>query len=452
MSDPVRESGPQIAERVVAMAIEAGASQAEAVVIEDSSALTRFANNEIHQNVAEDDFVVSLRFVDGQRIGVASANRHDDESLRALAQSAGRTARLQPEQEWFHSLPEPGPVALVSGAWAASTADANPDVRADAAAAIIAAAEGVEAQAFGLVETGSQTVSVANSLGIGVSEARSRSQVLTVMMGAGGGTGYAEQVSVDFAAIDASAIGREAAQRTAAMKDPIELPAGDYPVVLDSYAAMDIALWLGLVGFGAQDVQEQQSFYEPGKVVASTLVSLSDDGTDPDGTPASFDYEGVAKRRVPLIERGVCRDIVYDTRTATRDGVRSTGHALPAPNPWGPYPFNLSMAAGDTPREEVIGGLERGLLVTRFHYTNVVAPKQVKVTGMTKDGLFLVEDGRITAPVRNLRFTQGYLDALAGVEAVSRERRTVDGDGYLGTIVVPALRIGSFRFTGTTEH
>jgi predicted Zn-dependent protease len=215
---------------------------------------------------------------------------------------------------------------------------------------------------------------------------------------------------------------------------------------------MDLAMWLGLVGFNAQDVQEQQSFYEYGKVVASPLISLADDGADPEGTPASFDYEGVAKQRVPLIEAGVCREVVHDTRTATHDGVRSTGHALPAPNPWGPHPFNLSMAAGETSREELIGGLERGLLVTRFHYTNIVQPKQVKVTGMTKDGLFLVEEGKITAGVRNLRFTQSYLDALASVEAVSRERRAIDGDGYLGTIVVPALRLGSFGFTGTTEH
>jgi len=432
------------------MALEGGATQAEAVVIDGSSALTRFANNEMHQNVAEDDTVVNLRFIDGQRIGVASANRYDDDSLRRLAQSAGATARLQPEQEWFRSLPEPGPVPPATGAWAAATAEADPDVRADAAAAVIAAAESVDAHAFGLVETGAETISVVNSLGIDVSESRSRSQVLTVMMGPGDGTGYAEQVAVDIETIDASAIGHEAAGRTAAMRDPIELPAGDYPVVLDSYAAMDVALWLGLVGFNAQDVQEQQSFYERGKVVASPLVSLYDDGTDPDGAPASFDYEGVAKQRVPLLERGVCREVVHDTKTAARGGVRSTGHALPAPNPWGPYPLNLSMPAGETPREEVIGGMDHGLLVTRFHYTNVVHPKQVKITGMTKDGLFLVEDGRIKAPVRNLRFTQSYLDALATVEAVSIERRSVDGDGYLGTIVVPALRIGSFEFTGTT--
>ncbi len=452
MSDPHRAMSSEIAERAVAMALEAGATQAEAVVIDGTSALTRFANNELHQNVAEDDVSVNLRFVDGQRIGVASSNKVDDESLQRLAASAGATARLQPEQEWFRSLPEPGPVALAAGAWAQATAEADPTIRADAAAAVIAAARGIEAQAYGLVETSSETISVVNSLGIDVSERRSRSQVLTVMMGPGGGTGYAEQVAVDIEALDASAIGREAAERTAAMRDPVELPAGEYPVVLDTYAVMDVALWVGQIGFNAQEVREQRSFYEPGRVVASSLVSLADDGTDQLGTPASFDYEGVAKQRVPLIESGACRALVHDSTTAAIDGVSSTGHALPAPNPWGPFPFNLSMAPGETPRAELIGGLERGLLVTRFHYTNVVHPRQVKVTGMTKDGLFLVEDGRITAPVRNLRFTQSYLEALAAVDGVSRERRAVDGDDYLGTIIVPALRIGAFHFTGTTEH
>jgi predicted Zn-dependent protease len=271
-------------------------------------------------------------------------------------------------------------------------------------------------------------------------------------MGPGGGTGYAERVAVDVEAIDASGIGHEAAERTAAMAEPVEMPAGDYPVVLDHYATMDLALWLGAVGFNAQDVQEQQSFFEPGKAVASPLISLADDGTDQLGAPASFDYEGVAKQRVPLLEQGVCRAVVHDSKSAAVDGVPSTGHALPAPNPWGPYPLNLSMAPGEMSRAEVIGGLERGLLVTRFHYTNAVHPRQVRITGMTKDGLFLVEGGRVVAPVKNLRFTQSYLDALAAVEAVSRERIAVDGDDFLGTIVVPALRIGSFSFTGTTEH
>jgi predicted Zn-dependent protease len=442
------EDGLAIADRAVAMALEAGAEQAEALVIHTRSALTRFANNEIHQSVAEDDTVVNLRVIDGYRVGVASANRLADEDLSRLAGSATATARLLAPQDEVAALPQSRPTPLVSGAYDADTAAADPERRADAAGAVIAAAEGLGVMAFGLAQTSSEQVSIVNSRGIRVSEPRSRAQVLTVMMGPGGGTGYAEQVAVSLDAIDAAAIGREAAERTAAMRDPIDLPAGDYPVVLDSYAVMDFTDWLGYLGFSALAVQEQRSFFEPGKRVASPLVSIVDDASDPAGTPSSFDYEGVPTQRVTLIDDGVCREMVHDAQTAARAGRESTGHGLPAPNPWGPFPLHMGFAAGTTPREELIGGLDRGLLVTRFHYTNVVHPKQVVVTGMTRDGLFLVEGGRITAGVRDMRFTQDYLAALTAVEAVGDRRRALEG--FMGTSLVPPLRIGSFSFTGTT--
>jgi predicted Zn-dependent protease len=179
-------------------------------------------------------------------------------------------------------------------------------------------------------------------------------------------------------------------------------------------------------------------------------VTIVDDAADPAGNPVSFDYEGVAKQRVTLIERGVCRDVVFDAQTAKRAGRRSTGHGLPAPNSFGPFPLNMLMASGDASREELVAGLDRGLIVTRFHYTNPVHPKLAIVTGMTRDGLFLVEHGEVVGPVRNLRFTQSYLSALAGVEAISRDRRRVSGD--FSPVVVPAVRIAAFTFTGATEH
>ena len=189
---------------------------------------------------------------------------------------------------------------------------------------------------------------------------------------------------------------------------------------------------------------------EIGKRIGSPLVTIRDDGTDPAGLPMAIDYEGVTKQRVPLVEAGVCAGLVYDSQTAARAGVRSTGHGLPAPNPYGPFPLNMVMDGGAATREELIGGLDRGLLVTRFHYTNPVHPKLGIVTGMTRDGTFLVEGGKIVAPVRNMRFTQSYLDAIAGVSAVGRERKTLKG--FLGGCVVPALRIDAFTFTGATEH
>jgi predicted Zn-dependent protease len=207
---------------------------------------------------------------------------------------------------------------------------------------------------------------------------------------------------------------------------------------------------LGYLGFSALAVQEERSFVELGKRVGSELVTIVDDGRDPAGLPMGFDYEGVAKQPVTLLERGVCSGVVYDAQTASRDGVRSTGHGLPAPNPWGPFPLNMAMAAGTASRADLIAGLGRGLLVTRFHYTNPVHPKLAVVTGMTRDGTFLVEDGRIVGPVKNLRYTQSYLEAIAGVSAVASERRTLRG--FLGGVVVPAVRIDNWTFTGGTEH
>jgi predicted Zn-dependent protease len=228
------------------------------------------------------------------------------------------------------------------------------------------------------------------------------------------------------------------------------LEPGDYPVVLEEYAVVDLMDMLGFLGFSALAVEEERSFFEPGKTIGSELVTIVDDATDTEGTPSGFDYEGVARQPVTLVEAGICREVVYDAATAAKAGRRSTGHGLPAPNSWGPFPLNQFMAQGTASREELIGGLGRGLLVTRFHYTNPVHPKLAMVTGMTRDGLFLVEDGQIVGPVRNLRFTQSYLAALAGVRALGQERRLLRG--FLGSVVVPAVRIEAFTFTGATEH
>ena len=304
--------------------------------------------------------------------------------------------------------------------------------------------------AYGSFATSLESTAVANSKGVRAAGTRTTAQLITVSMGPGGGSGYAEAAAVDASTIDAGALGREAAEKARATADAVLVEPGDYPVVLEEYAVVDLLDMLGYLGFSALAVQEERSFAEPGKRIGSDLVTIVDDGHDPAGLPLAFDFEGVAKQRVELVERGICRGVVYDAQTASRDGVASTGHGLPAPNPWGPFPLNMVMDAGAASRDELIGGLDRGLLVTRFHYTNPVHPKLAIVTGMTRDGTFLVEGGRIVGPVKNLRYTQSYLAALAGTVAVARERKTLRG--FLGGVVVPAVRIDGWTFTGGTEH
>ncbi len=450
MKDERAHDALALAERALAMAEQAGATEAEALVMTEDAALTRFANSQIHQNVAETNVALNLRFVVGKRVGVASTGRTDDEGLRRVVEQAAAIAGVVEELDDWGGLPEPKPIEPVDAAYASATADASPELRAEGVRAVIAAADAAGVTAYGSFSTGTETAAVANSKGIRSAGTRTVSQLLTVTMGPDGGTGYAEDAAVDATTIDAAAIGRQAADLARSTANAQALDAGDYPVVLETYAVVDLLDMLGYLGFSALAVQEGRSFVEIGKRVGSELVTVVDDGRDPAGLPMAFDYEGVAKQRVPLLEQGVCAGVVYDAQTAARDGVTSTGHGLPAPNSYGPFPLNQVMSAGETSREDLLGGMERGLLVTRFHYTNPVHPKLAIVTGMTRDGTFLVEDGRIVGPVRNLRFTQSYLAAMASVVAVSRERKTLRG--FLGGVVVPALRLDGWTFTGTTEH
>ncbi len=439
-----------LAERLLRLAAAEGASEAEVLVMATDAALTRFANSEIHQNVAETDVVANLRFVVGRRVGVASSGRLDGDGLRSLAETAGRIARVQPELHDPVVLPEPGPIPDVAGAWSEATAGATPERRADAVGQVIADADTAGVLAFGSFSTSTDGLAVANSRGVRAEQVTTQARLITICMGPDGEAGYAEALAVDVTAIDPSTVGREAAERAVRSRAPAILHPGVYPVVLEPYAVVDLLDWIGGLGFSALSVEEGRSFYEPGRKIASQLVSTWDDAADPAGTPTAFDYEGVAKQRVPLIERGVCAGLVYDAATGGRAGRRSTGHGLPAPNTYGPLPTNQFMAPGDTAPEELLAGMRRGLLVTRFNYTNPVHPKRAIVTGMTRDGTFLVEHGEIVGPVRNLRFTQSYLDALAAVEAVGRERRLLAGE--LGSCVVPGLRIAAWDFTGAAEH
>ena len=462
-----------LADEVLGRALRIGATEAEVLVTAGDSSLTRFANSEIHQNVAERSVNVNLRYVVGKRIAVVSTGKVDAEGLRTLVHRAAAIARSCEELPDWAGLPGPTGVSVASGGsldpaaraaaaaaatssapssigWSDATAGVTPEFRAEGVRAVIAAADAVGAMAYGAFATDAEALAVANSAGIRVAERRTSSQLLTVHMSPDGGTGYAEGVSRDATTIDAAAIGREAAAKARASDRAVTIPAGDYPVVLEEYAVVDITDMLGYVGLNGLAVAEERSFFEAGRRIGSDLVTIIDDGSDANGLPMAFDYEGVEKQRVRLVERGVCQEVVFDSQAAARAGRASTGHGLPAPNPWGPFPLNAVMSAGDTSREELIGGLDRGLLVTRFHYTNVVHPKLAIITGMTRDGTFLIEGGKLVGPVRNLRYTQSYLDALAGVSAVSRERKAIRG--FLGAAVVPALRIDSWTFTGVTEH
>jgi predicted Zn-dependent protease len=216
--------------------------------------------------------------------------------------------------------------------------------------------------------------------------------------------------------------------------------------VLEEYAVAEMLEFMSFMGFSALAAQEERSFMRLGEQITGQEVSVWDDGLDRTGLPASFDFEGVPKQRVDLITRGVASGLVYDMQTATRAGRQSTGHGLPAPNTEGPFAVNLFMQPGTAAKAELASDIKRGIWVTRFWYVRIVQPKASIITGMTREGTFLIENGRITRPVKDLRFTQSILEALSGTLALSRSTK-LEVSEYVGASRVPAVRLKAFTFT-----
>jgi len=211
--------------------------------------------------------------------------------------------------------------------------------------------------------------------------------------------------------------------------------------------------FLAWVGFGGRALHEGRSCFtgREGQQVAAPTVSIYDDATAPGTLGLTFDFEGVPRSRVDLIRDGIFLGGVYDRRTAKLAGTQTTGHALPPPNPEGPFPLNLFIEPGPSNLEEMIAATERGLLVTRFHYTNIVHQVESTITGMTRDGTFLIEDGQVTKPVKNLRFTQSILEALSHTEMIGRDTELAS-EFFFSASRVPALKISSFNFSGRSDH
>ena len=425
------------------------ADQIEALFLGHDTQLTRFANNHVHQNVSERNAQLVIRAVVGGRLGSATTNDLSAESIKRTTQTATNAALAQDLSSEFPGL-SPRAEAASPDVFDPAAASLGPAQRADGARIFCEAAERSGMIAAGLYSNAELEMALANSEGAELYHKRTEVEANAVYQD-GDSSGYAGRTATRLADIDPAAVADEALDRARAARNPQEIPPGRYEVVLDTYAVHDIANFLALLGFGARAVQERRSFMagKIGERVMSPSISLWDDGTDPSGLATPFDYEGTPKRRVELVTGGVARGIVYDRATAAKEGRESTGHALPPGLALGPVPLNLYLGAGDRSREELIGAVERGILVTRFWYTRTVHPLSVLITGMTRDGTYLIEDGKVTRPVRNLRFTTSYLDALNDVRGVGQE--TALGRSWVGSTRVPALHLGSFNFTGVTR-
>lgn len=428
-----------------------GVDGVEVLYTHEWGGLTRFANSVIHQSTFREDTGLQVRVISRNRAGVASSNDFSERGAREAAASAMEMAQVAPPDPHFPGLAPKADVAQVDRFFE-GTADATPASRADAVARLIDLCP-TGFVAAGAFETAAAELGIANSEGQVCWSPGTLASLTTVMTGGEHGSGFAEAFSGSAEFIDPEALGARAADKAVRSQRPVVLEPGTYPVVLEPAAVATLAGFLAYVGFGGRGYVEDRSCFsgKAGQVVAAPSISIWDDGADPRTLGAVFDFEGVPRQRVDLIKDGVFQDAVYDLRTGKQAGRPSTGHGLPAPNPEGPFPLNLFMAEGDASVEDMIRSTQRGVLVTRFHYSNVVNPIESSITGMTRDGTFLIERGEIVGPVMNFRFTQSIIDALTNVSLVGRKAELAS-EFFFSASRVPALKIEEFHFSGRSDH
>lgn len=425
--------------------------EAEVFVNFTDSSLTRFANNTIHQNVAERDLELSVRFFIGKQKGTASTNRLDADGLDYVVGRARSNAQASPADPDYPGLPGPAQYTQVQ-CFDQTTADYSPEARARQVGEVCRLADEKGLNASGAFSTASGELAIANSQGMFAYHPATSADFQTVVM-AEDASGRAHGSDWQAGRIDVETLGHQAIQTAERGRNPRKVEPGEYTVILEHYVTEDMLSMLNFYGMGALSLLEGRSWMNEriGQKVMSDQISIWDDGLDPAGTPLPFDFEGVPRQRVEIVTKGVPIGPVYDRYTGAKAGKPSTGHALP-PNArgMGPIAMHLFMAPGDSSVEEMIRSTERGLYVNRFWYTRLVHPSSCVITGMTRDGVFMIENGEIAYPVKNLRFTQSYVDALNNVQAVGRTAHLLAGEfGNFG-VRVPALKIAGFNFTGST--
>jgi PmbA protein len=444
--------GPDEVRRVADTALNLPrADGVEVLFMHEWGGLTRFASSSIHQSTHSEDTGVRVRVVTGGRVGVAASNDFSPEGARRAAESALEMANVVAPDPMFPGLAPLTP-APDHRAFDEATAATTPEQRADGVAEVIGQCpEGFTAA--GAFETLGSEVALANTEGQFCYAPTSQASVTTVVTGSEGGSGFAETFATATKALDPAAIGKRAADKAVASRSPRDLDAGRYTVVLEPSAVSTLVGFLAWVGFGGRSLIEGRSCFtgKQGQQVGAPSVSIYDDAAADGTLGIPFDFEGTPRSRVDLIEAGVFKGAVYDMRTAKQAGTRSTGHALPPPNPEGPFPLNLFMAPGEASLEDMIASIDHGVLVTRFHYSNIVHPMESTITGMTRDGTFLIEHGEIAHPVKNFRFTQSIVEALMGTEMIGRDTELAS-EFFFSASRVPALKVVSFNFSGRSDH
>lgn len=434
-------------------------------------ALTRFAENTIHQNVAEENHIISVRSVFDGRTARAITNKFDDESLRQVVKASERLARVQ------HADPDLLPIATPDEASGSAsqnpaaavavtrhfeeTAAITPELRAEGVRNIVAVANRHSLSTAGIFSSGDSFEGIFNSRGLSQWHMQTSAEVSITML-AQDSSGWQKSNSPNVADLDPLTMAEIAAKKAVDSAHPRDIPAGKYTVILEPSAVLDIVGFM-FWDYSGMAILDQRSFLTGriGQKLFGENITIFDDVCHPLQSGSPFDGEGVQRHKLELVENGVVKRVAYARATAQRmkrsehrdsvGPIEPTGHGFPLPNEMGEMPLNIVFAPPKDSQnlEQMISSTERGILVTRLWYIREVEPFEKMLTGMTRDGTFLVENGRVRSGVRNFRFNESLIHMLSNVEAMSQPVRASGEESF--DMVVPAMKVRDFNFTEITK-
>jgi PmbA protein len=425
--------------------------EADALVIATDRNISRFANSNIHQNMSETTGELSLRVVVNDAFGVASTTVFDDQEIQRTVTLAREAARFGRPLPGFKGLYRTGGPVAELPTYDTVTATIAPAEKARNLRTIFDRGRRSSIDYAGSYTTAAMSVAAGNSHGLR-RFCRTTLADATVIAIHPNGSGYATRCDRTVPGLEVIALGEEATSKALLQLDNrLSFEPGQYDVILEPAAIAEVLDWMNMITFSGQAFEDGSSFFvgNVGTQMLSESLTIADDAIDPGFLPFPFDVEGFAKRRVPLVENGTIRTPVVDKAWSDRLGIAPTGNAWHLGAPEHGSAFHLSVAPGHSSREELIRSTERGVWVTRFNYVNgLLEPRTARMTGMTRDGTFLIRDGKIAGRLPNLRWTQSLVEAFSNVEGLTAERRAV-GTWYnpFGGTITPAMKIRGWSFT-----
>ncbi|MHA2296551.1 MAG: TldD/PmbA family protein [Candidatus Hodarchaeales archaeon] len=447
-----------------------GASQAEVAADLVNVSLTRLANSIIDQNVSEKHFTLRMNLYYGKKKGSIRVEIINKDMIKQAVEKAAKIAKISPEIKDFVSIVRPKKYSdrLKTGDLVSKgTIEATPEQRAEYAKIVLDKAHEIDKRIKAVAGSISNVINerlVMNTLGIKVYEVRTSSNINLTVLGNDGKeetAGWSTDSRRDISKLKVADVAGRAARKAADGFGAKLIEPGEYEIILEPAAVGGLLYFLSYIGFNAMSYQEYRSFLRDkiGEQVFSQKLNLWSDPLDKRHVNASrFDYEGTPTRRTDLVSNGVVKGLIYDTLTATRDGVESTGHNVYSPFMKFSFPrlSHVFIREGDSSIDEMIKETRNGILVTHFHYQNTVNPVKGILTGLTRDGTWLIKNGEIVSPLKTLRYTDALPRFLSNIDLLGKypDNQLVNSISLLDddTSFVPSMKLPSFRISGSTKQ